>query len=322
MRHAPYRRSTDLTIHDIIRITGWILLVFFMFTAVMPAYGDLSEGDTAPWPRTEVDDQGKTVTLDTIPERIISLAPSNTELLYALGLGDRIRGVTEYCNYPEDALKKDKIGGFSTVSLEKVIALKPDFVVASEGNNPETIERIRSFGIPVYYVDAKSLADIYAVLEKLGDLTGTTAKAKSLVAGLKSREDAVKARSEKDTEKPVMAHVIWYDPIYVSGSGTFQDELIRTAGGVNAFSDKPDHHIVNVEEFIDKNPDILLINSGSGMDDTKEELLHYFQTEPRLSSLKAIKENNTILVDSNIADRSGPRLWDMLEEIADAISQS
>lgn len=298
-------------------ITFALIIAFFIIPISATEQGDAA----SPWPRTIQDDQQQTVTVSSLPERIVSLAPSNTEVLFALGLDDQIVGVTDYCNYPEAAQKKSKIGGFSTVSIEKVIALKPDLVIASSGNNQEAIDRIKGLDIPVYYADAKNLDGIYTTFENLGYITGTSDKAKETVASLKAREEAVQKEGETLTKKPVVAHVIWYDPIYVSGKDTFQDELIRIAGGVNAFSEKDGHAIANIEEFISKNPDILMVNSGSGMGGNASEIMDYFKTEPRLAGLSAIKSDHAILVDSDIADRAGPRLWDLLEEIAPKIRE-
>jgi len=286
-----------------------------------PLSGALQEERPDSWPRTIQDDQQQLVTVSSEPSRIVSLAPSNTEVLFALGLDDRIVGVTDYCNYPAEALDKSRIGGFSTVSIEKVVALHPDLIIASPGNNLEAVDRIKGLGIPVYYADAQNLYGIYATFEKLGYITGTSDKASEIIADLKAREEKVRKEGEAYTKKPVFAHVIWYDPIYVSGKGTFQDELIQIAGGVNAFSDKSSHTIANIEEFISKKPDIIMINSGSGMGSDKTDIMEYFMTEPRLSGLSAIASNKTIMVDSDIADRAGPRLWDLLEEIAPKIRE-
>lgn len=286
-----------------------------------PLSGVLQEEAPDSWPRTIQDDQQQLVTVSSEPSRIVSLAPSNTEVLFALGLDDRIVGVTDYCNYPAAALEKSRIGGFSTVSIEKVVALHPDLIIASPGNNLEAVDRIKGLGIPVYYADAQNLDGIYTTFEKLGYITGTTEKASEIIADLKAREENVRKEGEAYTKNPVIAHVIWYDPIYVSGKGTFQDELIQIAGGVNAFSDKSSHAIVNIEEFISKKPDIIMVNSGSGMGSDKTNIMEYFMNEPRLSGLSAIATNKTIMVDSDIADRAGPRLWDLLEEIAPKIRE-
>ena len=302
---------------------GWerqvrISLILLLFLMTVPVMGDRSGFDAA-WPRSSYDDHENLVILEKIPYRIVSLAPSNTENLFLLGLHERIIGVTDYCDYPEEATGKEKIGGFSTLSLEKVVALKPDMVVASAGNNQEVIERIKSLGIPLYFVEPKNLNHIYETLENLGYLTGTESEADKLIMNLKEREENVRRSGEDVIDKPSVAHIIWYEPIYVSGADTFQDELIKTAGGINAFESKTGHAIVSLEEFINSNPDILIINTGSGMGESEDDIAGYFKTEPRLSGLQAIINDNIIMVNSDVADRSGPRLWDLLEEIAPKI---
>ena len=116
-----------------------IICIFFIFLLCSPLNGATQYENNDPWPRTVQDDQKLPVTVHSEPFRIVSLAPSNTEVLFALGLDDRIVGVTEYCNYPDGALDKEKIGGFSTVSIEKVVALRPDIVVSSCGNKQDTV---------------------------------------------------------------------------------------------------------------------------------------------------------------------------------------
>jgi len=309
----------------IFRYQGWylrILALCLIFTIISGSISVLGEPGTAignEYPRTVLDDQHVQVTLLSPPQRIISLAPSDTEMLFALGLGDRIVGDTDYCNYPSEAAQIEKIGGFSTVSLEKVLALNPDLVVAADGNTPETIDRIRSMGISVYYVDAKSLSDVQKTLKNLGELTGVSKQAEELNEKLTTMADTVHQEGENLSHHPTVAHVIWNNPIYVSGSGTFQDELIHIAGGVNAFGGTEGHHIVSIEEFVTSDPDILMINTGSGMGSEGGDLSAYFRSEPRLANLKAVKGNHIITVNTDVADRAGPRLWDMLEEIAPKI---
>ncbi|PKL59473.1 MAG: hypothetical protein CVV33_07665, partial [Methanomicrobiales archaeon HGW-Methanomicrobiales-4] len=225
------RVSNNIRHHDhdtpsswLVRLFVFIILASLCFTC---AYADGGVSDTHPYPRSITDDQKVTVTLTTAPVRIISLAPSDTEILFALGLEDRIIGVTDYCNYPVQATQKEKVGGFSTVSIEKVAALSPDLVVAADGNNPDTVDRIRSMGIPVYYTDAQSMSDIQKTLENIGYLTSVSDQAEKLNDELSQRSEQVQIQGEKLIQHPSVAHVIWNDPIYVSGSGTFQDELIR-----------------------------------------------------------------------------------------------
>jgi iron complex transport system substrate-binding protein len=321
MRVATDSRSPTLRNTTKMSRIFWLLLLVCAIIAIPFTWADTQVPDSTGYPRTVVDDQQVSVTVPAAPERIISLAPSNTEMLYALGLDDQIAGVTDYCSYPSQATQKEKIGGFSTVSLEKVVSLKPDLVVAADGNSPDTVDRIRSLGIPVYYVDAKSLADIQKTLVNLGYLTGTKSQAVQLNENLTARAESVDELGKKLAYHPTVVHVIWNDPIYVSGNGTFQDELISLCGGINVFSDKEGHQIASIEEFINRNPDILMINSGSGMGEDGNDIGAYFKSEPRLSNLKAVKENHIITVDNDIADRAGPRLWNLLEQIAPKIRE-
>jgi len=298
--------------------------VLFLLISISGIFGNLAwaaplEQENSTYPRTVTDDQDKVVTLLKEPHRIISLAPSNTEILFSLGLDDNIVGDTDYCNYPEDAIGKSKIGGFSTVSIEKVMALKPDLVIAANGNNPDTITRIRDLGVPVYYSQAGNMDNILTTIEKIGYITGRSDTAEGLSKDLNTRAEKIEEKSKEKITHPTVAHVIWYDPIYVSGKNTFQDELINLAGGVNVFDKKDGHQIASVEELLSSNPDIILVNSGSGMGSNGSEIADYFKSDNRLSGLKAIKNNNIIIVDSDTADRAGPRLWDLLEKIAQEI---
>ncbi len=321
MKPIPAARVQSLSYY---RYYTWVftlclILVSISCTITVLAEPSITTGQD--YPRSVLDDKQVLVTLNSPPQRIVSLAPSNTEMLYALGLEKRIVGVTNYCNYPADATSKDKIGGFSTVSLEKVLSKNPDLVVATDGNSPETIDRLRSMKIPVYLVDAKSLADVQKTLQNLGDLAGVKGEAAAVNHNLTAIADRVMDEGEKMSFHPTIAHVIWNNPIYVSGSNTFQDELIHLSGGINAFDDAEGHHIVSVEEFVTKNPDILLMNTGSGMGNDGSDIGAYFRSEPRLSHLKAVTENHIITVDTDVADRAGPRLWELLEEIAPQIRE-
>ncbi len=321
MRVRPDNRSNSSLNSWQYCVILFICLLVSILGISVPVWADQPGTDSQDYPRAVTDDQQISITLTAAPERIISLAPSNTEILYALGLGDRIVGVTDYCNYPVEAGEKDTIGGFSTVSIEKVVALTPDLVVGSDGNNPEAIERLRGMGIPVYIVDAKSMGDVQKTITNLGYLAGIADQARDLNENLTARAETVAGISGTMSVHPSIAHVVWHDPIYVSGAGTFQDELIHLCGGVNAFGSREDHVITGVEEFISLNPDILLINSGSGMGGSDSEIAQYFRTEPRLTKLKAVTQDHIIIVDTNIADRAGPRLWDLLEQVAPQIRE-
>lgn len=267
---------------------------------------------------TVTDDAGETVTILGTPERIVSLAPANTEVLFALGLDDRIVGVTDYCDYPPAALDKPKVGGYSTVNIEKVVAADPDLVFASYGNTEDVVNRLRDLGLTVISLDPTTIDDVLHDITLAGEATGREEEAAKLVQNLTDRIQAVTDKTRALEKRPTVAHVIWYDPIWVSGNATFQDEVIEKAGGLNAFDSVEGWGIVSLEVFITTDPDYIIVNSGTGM--TKEEghdiIYDYFMTEPRMQELSAVRNNHVYIIDADIVSRGGPRIVDALEEVA------
>lgn len=276
---------------------------------------------TAEWqPVTVTDDYGEMVRIEAMPMRIVSLAPANTEILFGLGLGDRVVGVTDYCNYPEEATAKPKVGGYSTVNIERVVTAKPDLVVAAFGNTEEVVDHLRSLGLTVIALNPDSAGGTLRDIRLVGTATGTGAEAERLVASMEARIDAVKEKTKIAAEIPTVVHAVWYDPIWVSGNNTFQNEMIALAGGTNAFSDVEGWQIITMERFITTDPEVIIVNSGTGMGEGGTDLIYrYFMDEPRFKNLKAIKNNRVYIVDSDLIDRGGPRLVDALEEVAAAI---
>jgi len=272
----------------------------------------------AEWqPVTVTDDYGEVVEIDAMPLRIVSLAPANTEILYALGLGDRVVGVTDYCNYPEEATEKPKVGGYSTVNIERVVAATPDLVVAAFGNTEEVVDHLRSLGLTVISLNPDSVEGTLRDIELVGKATGTEDRATELVASMEARIDTVSEKIKSATDTPTVVHAVWYDPIWVSGNNTFQNELITLAGGANAFPDVEGWQIVTMERFITTDPDVIIVNSGTGMGEGGTDLIYrYFIDEPRFKNMKAIKNNRVYIIDSDLIDRGGPRLVDALEEVA------
>jgi iron complex transport system substrate-binding protein len=266
------------------------------------------------------DDFGCQVEIAEPPQRIISLAPANTEIIYALGLGDRVVGVTDYCNYPADVSEKETVGGYSTVDVETVVSLHPDLVIAADGNTEEVIDHLKGLGLTVISINPLDIDGILHDIEIIGRATGTEAEAEALVADMRGRMDAVQARHEAIANIPSVAHVVWHDPIYVSGAKTFQDEQIALAGGRNAFPGIEEWGTVTLELFITTNPDIIIVNSGSGMNDDGENVIYnFFMQEERLKNLDAVKNGRVYVIDSDLIDRGGPRIIDSLETVAQYI---
>jgi iron complex transport system substrate-binding protein len=181
----------------------------------------------------EVKDQlDRVVKLDKIPERIISLAPSNTEILFALGLADKVVGVTDYCNYPPQAQEKPSVGGFSTPNIEEVIALSPDLILATSIHEERIMPQLEEKGTTVFALNPKTLDEVLESITLGGEITGKDEEASQLVAEMRNRVKAVtdKTGHLSEAERPRVFCITWHDPLMTPGSGTRHDELIVKAG--------------------------------------------------------------------------------------------
>lgn len=267
---------------------------------------------TTPATITVTDDYGRTVTIAKYPQRIISLSPANTEILFALGLDKRIVGVSDYSDYPEEAANKPSVGAYNEPNIEQVIALEPDLVVATE-EHELAIEQLESMGIIVVAVNPTTVGEVLDTMTFLGTVTGQEDEAAALVSGIQTRIDAITAKTAAltDDEKPRVFVVIWHDPIWTVGSGTFHDELIRLAGGVNITGDLEGYTDISLEAVIDANPQVII--AGVGMGEGSSLSLDFMMTDERLAGTDARINDRVYGADMNIVSRPGPRLADALE---------
>ena len=268
-----------------------------------------------------VDDTGYPINTSRIPERIVSLAPSNTEILFAIGAGDRVVGVTDYCNYPPEVIEKKRrgeiksVGGYSTVNVERVLALKPDLVVASYGNSLQTIELLRSYGLNVIAFNPKNVSDVMRSIILIGYATGNYEEAKKLVIEMVNRIQEVEEKV-KDKRRMRVAHIVWHDPIWVSGRNTFIDDVIRLAGGENAF-DFDGWRVISVEDLIKANPEVIIVNSGTGMSSSGVNVIYnWVMSDKRLKVIDAVKNGRVYVINADIICRPSYRVVDAVEEIA------
>ena len=267
---------------------------------------------------TITDDFGRNVTIEDVPERIISSSPTNTEILFAIGTGDRVVGVTEYCNYPAEAKEKPVIGGVSTVSIEKVVALEPDLVLGDELNGKETFERLEELGITVVGLNPTNISEILDDIMLVGRITGEETNATALVANMTQRMEEIKNKT-RDVKRPKVAHVTWHDPIWVAGSGTVQNELIEIAGGENVFSDIDDWSTVSLEVFIDKNPDVIIVSVGHGV--VGMQSYDYILGDERLKVVDAVKNERVYTINADVISRAGPRIVNATETVYGYLSE-
>jgi iron complex transport system substrate-binding protein len=259
------------------------------------------------------DDFGSGVTMAKQPERIVSMAPSNTEILFALGLGGKIVGVTEYCNYPAQAKGKEKIGGPATVSIERVVALRPDLVLADNLNGKETVERLESLNLTVIVLNSKNMDETLKNIRFVGEITGEEENASALVANMEMRIEAIKNKT-MTVEKTRVTHIVWHEPLWVAGNGTFEHEIIEKAGGGNIFSDTEGWKAVSLETLIERDPEVITVTTGHGA--ARNETYAYIISDERLKDVDAVKNGRVYLIDADIICRAGPRIVDALEIMA------
>jgi iron complex transport system substrate-binding protein len=250
------------------------------------------------------------------PQRVVSLAPNMTEILFALGLGDRIVGVTRYCDYPAEALEKEKIGGMVDPNLEKIQSLRPDLVVAFRGNPLGVLNRLKNLSFPVFVLNlGSSIEGLFETIEKVGRVTRAEEAAKTLVAGLKKRREAIRVALADVSAKPKVFLSVYGQGLWTCGEGSYLNDLLVQAGGVNIAGHVPRRWLqLNREELIHENPDVIVI-----MAKDKERFsatANTFRTDSRLKDIRAIKGNNIHWLDENSAGRFGPRLIDVLAAVA------
>ena len=255
------------------------------------------------------------------PQRIISTAPSVTEILYALGLGDRVVGVTTFCHYPPEAMKKTKIGDYVNPNLEVIASLKPDLVIVQ--TNPVRLgERLHALHLHILEIDQQNIEAIYASIRRVGDVTGVAGNATRLIDSIRGGLDAVRVNSAGLKATRVM-FVIGrlpnrLDGLTVVGNASFLNEVIQIAGGENVFRDAmAAYPRVSLEEVIARSPDVILdmgdMSDTAGV--TAEHKRDVVALWNRVGTVKAVREHRVFAIASDIYVVPGPRVMDAAREI-------
>ncbi|MGC8777978.1 MAG: ABC transporter substrate-binding protein, partial [Candidatus Caldatribacteriaceae bacterium] len=212
------------------------------------------------------DDWGRAVRVEGPAERIVSLSPANTEIAFALGLGEKVIGVTSYCNYPPEAQEKEKVGNVTEVNLERVVRLRPDLVLAGSLTPREVVEKLEELGLKVFVLDAHNIPGVFEDLRKVSRLAGVEDRGEELVRKLEGELHAIqeKVATLPEEERPRLFHVIWHDPLWTAGRNTFIDEFITLGGGINVASDLEGYVTLDLEEVLRRNPDVITVVSTHG----------------------------------------------------------
>lgn len=259
------------------------------------------------------DIQGNALDIPANPQRIISLSPSTTELIFALGAQDKLVGVDKYSTYPEAAKSKTQVGDYSTPDIEKIISLKPDLVLAGEKLQTATISKLKELGIATMAVEARHYEDIPKTFELVGIATGKNAEAKALIDKLKAKEDEIKSKVAGQ-KTPTVYFVLSFGAgmgNWTSGPGSFVNSMITIAGGdcvTNHVDPNAPWMDYNLEKLVSQNPEIILLDQFAGEPDKLKQ-------EEGYKSLDAVK-NGKVYVTNNELAWPGPRIIDGLDTLA------
>ena len=307
---------------DKIRIFSYYICVLILiFLSGIPISGFCQE---CGFPITLTDDSGIEITLTEKPQRIISAAPSNTEIIFALELEENLVGRSEFCNYPREAEKIESIGKMSPLNLEKIASLEPDLLLSYGGFQLKDIPRLRELGFNVLVIQSESLQEMIQGIQLIAIACGIPEKGNQLTAGMKERISGVTSRVDVlpvDQQPKVFAGSS-YDTIYSPGGETLFHELISLAGGKNIVGHLQGWVKINPELVAQLEPDIILIPSGIMNPEEIFKVKQDIRNHPGWSHIPAIKQNRIYAVNEDLFYRAGPRLVDGLELLYEIFTES
>jgi len=269
---------------------------------------------TAAFPVTVTDCYGNEFIIPEKPQRIVSLSPSNTEILFAVGAGHTVVGVTNYDTYPPEVSDIEKIGDYVIIDNEKVLDLEPDVVFAYYANGNETIEALKDLGLTVITLNPTTIDEIMGNIELIGKVTGHEDEAASEIANMTTVINQVKNSTAEipENDRPSVLYVVSIEPMYVAGNDTFPSSMITLAGGKNIV-ETDGWSILTLEDIVDKNPQIIICSGMGGLGDDIQE---YMTTNSAIATTDAVKEQRVYAIpDPNIVEIPGPRIAIGLEEI-------
>jgi iron complex transport system substrate-binding protein len=267
------------------------------------------------YPLTIIDDTGTAVIIPQEPQRIISTAPSNTEILFALGLSEKVVGITNYCNFPEETKNIEKIGEMTPLNLEKIISLNPDLILAYPGLQLKEILRLRELGLSVIGLDPLTLKDTFKSVEMIAQVCGISENGSLLVDKLTQRVNIIKSkvRNIPISARPKIFVGGDLETIFTPGAGTLFNELITFAGGQNIAADLSFWKKVSPEFVAQAEPDIFIVPVGVMNQGEKSKIKSDLSQHPGWSNIPAIKNQKIFMVNEDLFYRAVPRLVDGLE---------
>lgn len=283
--------------------------------ATKPALTPVATTQAAIFPLTITDDTGRTVRFDKAPQRIVSLSASNTELIYALGLQNKLVGVDDFSDYPAEAKSKEKVGGFSKPNMEKIVSLQPDLLLATSLHVKSVVPELENRGLKVIVFQPQKIDNVLENLRLLGRIAGAGDAAEKVAANIKARIDAVVDKVKNAKSRPRVFFEL--DPELITvGPNTFLDDMITKAGGDNIARDATTAWpTLSAEAIVAKNPQVIILSDhGSDAGGVTPAIV---KARPGWAAIDAVKNNRIVeLPDRDLTDRPGPRAVEGLEFLA------
>lgn len=284
-----------------------LLIILLALMLLLSACGDKNTNIEENG-KTFEDSSGNMLVLEKTPEKIISLSPAVTEILFALNLEDKIIGTTDYCDYPEAAKDTPKMGGFNTPNIELILEAEPDLIFISAGVQAELKATFKNLGIKTFVLDANTIDQVILNIELVGSILNAEEKAKEISQDMINRKNFIKEKT-KDLEKPLVFFEIWDEPLLSAGPNTFVSDILNIAGGIN-FSEEADsdYPAISLELLLEADPDYYIAVDHQKNEDIKNR--------PGYENLNAVKNNNYYRIEDDYVTLPGPRIIIGLEEVA------
>lgn len=297
------------------------VICYWLVVALLAAFCACSSGpravgtDTGDSRRSVTDEIGRRVSVSREPRRIVSLAPSLTETLFALGLGDCVIAVTSYCDYPPEARTREKVGDTLKPNLERLIALKPDLVLVTTSSQLENLTwQLDRLNIPVYVTNPRTVTDVIASIRRIGEVAGARTRAEEVAAEMERHVAQVRTRVSSE-RPPRVLYILQNGPLITAGRGTFITDLITLAGGQSISGEETaDYPQFSREAVIARAPEVIIIPESHGT-----ELVSTQDVRRDFAATPAVRNNRIVRVNPDLVDRPGPRLVEGLEALAQAL---
>jgi ABC-type Fe3+-hydroxamate transport system, periplasmic component len=310
----------------VIPIAAIVIIVVVLSAALYVNYNPAASSSNTVYSIT--DDEGYTTEFTAVPQKIVSLAPSNTQILFAIGVGDKVVGVTDYDNYPYNfsawfaAGNMTSIGGFSTPNKETIASLNPDLIVATPINDADVVT-LRNMGYKVITLNPQNVESVLNDLMMVGQATGATDQATNQINAIHHTINEIQAKiAAANLPKPLVYYEVWYPPIMTAGNTSFINDVITQAGGINVFGNETDQYpTVSSESVVHANPDVILLPTDMGI---AGEAPFYgsvdqVKARPGWDTISAVQNNRVVIVDGSLFAEAGPRIAEQIDAAAHAL---